>query len=91
MSTTQITSFFVGLCLLPSLFFLTHTTLVQAQSEIEKLQADIRDRNGRLGEIEKEIAKFESALKEVGAEKKTLQNAINKLQLERGILLHAPQ
>lgn len=56
---------------------------VTAQTELEKLQADIRDRGNRLAEIEKEIAQFEAALKEVGAEKNTLQKAINQLELER--------
>jgi len=77
-----ITAFFCGLFLLPLIFMMIPT--VQAQSEIEKLQAEISERGGRLGEIEKEIAKFEASLKEVGSEKKTLQNAINRLQLERG-------
>jgi len=54
-----------------------------AQSEIEKLQQEIRDRNNRLGNIEKEIAQFEIELKKVGAEKNTLQRAINQLELER--------
>ncbi len=75
-------AFIIGLCVVPSLFGGGHFVL--AQSEIEKLQTEIRDRSGRLSEIEKEIAKFESALKEVGAEKKTLQSAINRLELERG-------
>lgn len=82
MTRISLYAFIIGLCLVPSLYVAIPT--VSAQSEIEKLQADIRDRNNRLGEIEKEIAKFESALKEVGAEKKTLQSAIAKLELERG-------
>ena len=77
-------TFVCGLMLVPSLFIVVSTNVYAQTSDIEKLQADIRDRNGRLGEIEKEIAKFESALKEVGAEKKTLQSAIAKLELERG-------
>ncbi|MFN3188671.1 MAG: murein hydrolase activator EnvC family protein [Candidatus Paceibacteria bacterium] len=56
---------------------------VLAQSEIEKLQQEIRERNNRLGDIEKEIAKFEEDLKKVGAERNTLQRAINQLELER--------
>lgn len=74
-------SFFIGLSLLPLLWGGASVTL--AQSEIEKLQAEIRERGGRLAEIEKEIAKFEVALLEVGAEKNTLQKAINQLELER--------
>jgi len=56
---------------------------VFAQSEIDKLREQIEDRESRLAEIEAEIAQFESELKEVGAEKKTLQSAINQLELER--------
>ncbi len=74
-------SFFIGLSIIPLLWGTSFT--VFAQSEIEKLQTEIRDRGNRLAEIEREIAQFESALKEVGAEKKTLQNAINQLELER--------
>lgn len=56
---------------------------VFAQSQIEKLQNEIADRSDRLSEIEAEIAQFEAELQEVGAEKKTLQSAINRLELER--------
>lgn len=52
-------------------------------SEIGRLQGEIQDRSTRLIEIEKEIAKYNQDLKVVGAEKKTLQNAINQLELER--------
>lgn len=59
-------------------------TYVSAQSsELERLQKDITDRGNRLAEIEAEIAKFEAELKTVGAEKQTLQKAINQLTLER--------
>ncbi|MEK7638842.1 MAG: peptidoglycan DD-metalloendopeptidase family protein [Patescibacteria group bacterium] len=54
-----------------------------AQTELERLQTQIQDRNSRLSQIEAEIAKYEADLKVVGAEKKTLQNAINQLELER--------
>jgi murein DD-endopeptidase MepM/ murein hydrolase activator NlpD len=74
-------AFFIGILIFPALW--GSGIPVFAQSEMEKLQTEIRDRGNRLQEIEKEIAKFESALKEVGAEKKTLQNAINQLELER--------
>ncbi len=57
--------------------------VVHAETELEKLQAEIRDRGNRLAEIEKEIAGYEASLKEVGAEKNTLQKAINQLELER--------
>ena len=74
-------AFLIGLCLLPGWFFGGAT--VNAETEIERLQAEINDKNDRLSEIEKEIAKFESALLEVGAEKDTLQRAIDQLNLER--------
>lgn len=59
------------------------TQTVSAETEVERLQAQIKERNERLGEIEKEIAKYESELLKVGAEKTTLQKAINQLELER--------
>ena len=54
-----------------------------AQTEIERLQTEISERNSRLTDIDSEILKFERQLMEVGAEKKTLQNAIYKLETER--------
>jgi len=59
------------------------TPLVFAQSEAERLRAQIDERNNRLGDIEAEIAALEGELQKVGAEKSTLQNAINQLELER--------
>lgn len=63
-------------------------TLVSAQSaseieEVTELQSQIKSKNDRLAEIEEEIAEYEAALTEVGAEKDTLQRAINQLELER--------
>lgn len=80
-SRINITAFCIGLFLVPFLWW--GTDVAFAQSEIEKLQIEIRERGNRLTEIEKEIAKFEVALLEVGAEKNTLQKAINQLELER--------
>ena len=74
-------AFFIGVLLLPVFSF--SQEIVHAQSQIEQLQNQITDRNNRLSEIEKEIAQYEAALREVGAEKDTLQNAINSLSLER--------
>lgn len=73
-------AFFIGLLIIPGLSI---TPEVFAQSEIEKLQTEIKERGNRLAEIEAEIAKFENDLQKVGAEKKTLQSAINQLELER--------
>lgn len=82
MSKNSFVSFFIGVLLLP--IFVQLAPVVSAQvSEIEKLQQGIQDRGNRLAEIEKEIAKFEADLKVVGAEKQTLQKAINQLTLER--------
>lgn len=81
MSTRRLLVFFLGvLCA-----FLVHgsSEIVLAQSEISRLQAQIEEKNDRLSDIEKEIAKYTDALKEVGAEKDTLQRAINQLELER--------
>jgi len=72
----------VGIFILPLLFLGVNATF--AQTEVEKLQDQISERNTRLSDIEKEIAEYESALQEVGAEKHTLQSAINQLELERG-------
>lgn len=75
---------FIFVAVIFSSSFCWQNKVVFAQSsEIEKLQQEIRDRNNRLGDIEKEIAKFEADLKVVGAEKNTLQRAINQLELER--------
>jgi murein DD-endopeptidase MepM/ murein hydrolase activator NlpD len=74
-------SFIVGLIIAP--LFIFGSQFAFAQSEVERLQSEITQKNSRLSEIEKEIAQYESALKEVGAEKSTLQKAINQLTLER--------
>lgn len=75
-------AFLFGLIIAPACLFGSHFAM--AQSEVERLQSEISQKNSRLSEIEKEIAQYESALKEVGAEKSTLQKAINQLELERG-------
>lgn len=74
-------SFFLGVLILPILYWGTFSAL--AQSEVQKLQTQIAERNTRLSEIQKEIAQYEEALKQVGAERTTLQRAINALELER--------
>lgn len=82
MSTRSFVAFFIGILLVPGLYYGGINT-VFAQSEIQKLQSQIEEKNNRLSQIEQEIAQFEAALKEVGAEKSTLQSAINALELER--------
>jgi murein DD-endopeptidase MepM/ murein hydrolase activator NlpD len=81
MPTKLYLSFIFGFLLIPSLYF--GGSFALAQTEVEKLQSQISERNNRLLEIQKEIAQYESALLEVGAEKNTLQKAINQLELER--------
>lgn len=74
-------AFLVGIIILPSLFLVS--VPVAAQTEVEKLQTQIKTSSSRLADIEAEIAKFEKDLKVVGAERQTLQRAINQLELER--------
>jgi len=74
-------AFICGLLVIPVLYY--GSDFANAQSEIERLQTQISDRNDRLSEIQEEIAEYEAALQEVGAEKSTLQSAINSLELER--------
>lgn len=74
-------AFFIGAAILPGLFLMMPTA--NAQTEAERLQSEIKERNARLAEIEKEIAGYEAELQKVGAEKSTLQAAINALELER--------
>lgn len=74
-------AFIFGLAVLPGAFF--GANFAGAQTEAERLQAQIQERNARLSEIEKEIAAYEEELKKVGAEKSTLQSAVNQLELER--------
>lgn len=79
-STKYFAAFLVGLLILPIMF---GAVPVMAQTEAERLQSEINERNKRLASIEKEIAAYEAELQKVGAEKSTLQSAINKLELER--------
>ena len=81
MYTRTISAFFLGLIMLPIIFI--GTSFALAQSEVEKLQGEITNKNDQLSSIEQEILKYEAALREVGAEKSTLQNTINRLNLER--------
>jgi murein DD-endopeptidase MepM/ murein hydrolase activator NlpD len=77
-------AFLIGALLVPSFVYIPHIYKAHAQaSEVERLQSEISQKNNRLSEIEKEIAQYEASLKEVGAEKTTLQRAINQLSLER--------
>ena len=71
----------IGILLPQGVYFASKP--VAAQTEIERLQNQINERNDRLSQIEAEIAKFEAELQEVGAERETLQRAINQLEAER--------
>lgn len=77
----QVLAFSVGLCL--SLFLGTSLNGVVFAQSVEELQEQIAERNDRLKDIEAEIAQYKSELQKVGAEKNTLQRAINQLELER--------
>lgn len=81
LKSKSVLAFFLGLVLAPSLFL--SSGFVLAQSEADKLQAEKSQLNSQLADIEKEIAGFEAELNKVGAEKDTLQKAINQLELER--------
>jgi murein DD-endopeptidase MepM/ murein hydrolase activator NlpD len=81
MQTRLFVAFLLGI-LLPQIFFVIPNDVL-AQTEIEKLQNQIEERNNRLNAIEAEIKQYEAQLQTVGAEKKTLQNAIARLETER--------
>ena len=66
------------------LFFLFATpTLAQS---IDDLKAQIADRNSQIAEIERQIAEYQRQLDLVGAEKSSLQSAINALDISRNKL-----
>lgn len=77
----RVLAFICGMFL--SLVLFTSAPFTHAQSEIVNLQSQIEQKNNHLADIEKEIQKYESALREVGAEKSTLQGVINRLVTER--------
>lgn len=71
----------VACVLVSGLLVLEHT--VGAQETADDLRKKISQSQSQLAEIEKEIKKYEGQLNQVGAEKKTLQNAIHELDLSR--------
>ena len=81
MTKRRVIAFLCGIICAPVLLSGVHFTY--AQSEVQKLQSEIEQKNDRLEDIEKEILEYEMALREVGAEKSTLQGAINRLTTER--------
>src|SRR6056297_3625377 len=87
MSPTRraVAAFLLGILLPVTTAFITHTSVVEAQSaaEIAELESEIDERNQRLQEIEQEIAAFEASLQEVGGERESLEQAIRQLELER--------
>ncbi len=83
MSRIQLSAFFVGLVISASFGLSLNQAVFAQSSEIEKLQDEIAERNNRLKEITAEIAQYKNELQKVGAEKNTLQKAINELELER--------
>lgn len=81
MQTRLFVAFICGL-ILPAFLLVSPSASAQV-SEIDRLQNEINQRSNRLSQIDAEIAKFEAELAVVGGEKKTLQSAINRLELER--------
>lgn len=75
-------AFCLGLCVSLVLGGALSATGAFAQSAAQ-LQEEIAESNDRLKAITAEIAKYKSELLKVGAEKNTLQKAINELELER--------
>lgn len=75
--------FFFIITLIATSFSYVDTEALAQSGEIRRLQSEIASRNDRLGQIEAEIAQYQEELKKVGAEKNTLQRAINTLELER--------
>lgn len=73
-------AFLCGL-VLPGLLFVS--TEADAQTEIERLQSEIDERNSRLTDIDAEILRYQRELEDVGAERQTLQSAIAQLETER--------
>lgn len=78
-------AFVLGLLLLPIVFL--GINYASAQDEADRLRGEKEELNDQLQGIEKEIAAYEEELKKVGAEKSTLQSAINQLEIERKKLL----
>ncbi|MBX2866879.1 peptidoglycan DD-metalloendopeptidase family protein [Candidatus Kaiserbacteria bacterium] len=79
----QYTAFCAGLFLALAVFLVPKTiTPVYAQS-IGQLRDQIEEKNDQLAQIEAEIAKYQEALQQTGAEKDTLQRTIDRLNLEK--------
>lgn len=73
----------IASALILSTTFVLYTPDLFALDDVETLKNQIYDHNNRLKEIEKEIANYQTELKKVGGEKKTLQNAVSQLEIER--------
>lgn len=71
--------------LLAAFCFFLFATVSLAQS-VDDLKAQIADRNAQIAEIERQIAEYQRQLDVVGAEKSSLQSAINALDLSRNKL-----
>ena len=67
MKVRFLVAFLIGI-LVPHLLLVSAPSVL-ADSEVDKLRDQISGHNNRLAEIEAEIAKYESELQEVGAEK----------------------
>jgi len=77
------TAFFAGLFLSLALFLIPNIVSPVFAQSVSQLKDQISQKNSQLAEIEAEIAKFQEAIKQTGAEKDTLQRTIDRLNLEK--------
>lgn len=68
-------------------FLLVYTPFNLSASRVDDLKNQIGGKNSQITEIEMEIRQYESQLLEVGAEKQTLERAIQELNISRNRLL----
>lgn len=74
-------------CYIGIILLLVSATTYISANEADELRAKIEGTQSQIESINKEIARFEAELQKVGAEKSTLQAAINELNLTRKKLL----
>src|SRR3989344_3549916 len=70
-----------------SLFLFFWRTPISSAAAIDDLREKIDDRNNKIAEIEKEIAAYQKQIDATGKEAKSLQGAIQTLNLERKRIL----
>ena len=77
----KVLGFFL-VCVLTLFVALVSPAFVSADTAAE-LQQKIAERNAKIAELEKEIARYEDELATVGADKKTLEGEISRLDISR--------